>query len=142
MARPGELASTPTRRFHSEVLIYGGLAASLFLGGVIYGVWSHEPAGTILLVLTGAFSGTIAAYLAMQDRLERTTARADTVDAPPPEEDQFLPHASIWPFEMGAGMALAFTGIVLGWAILVPGVLLLLHSMIGWIAQSRRRSNR
>jgi hypothetical protein len=31
---------------------------------------------------------------------------------------------------------------VLGWAFLVPGLVLLTHSVIGWIAQSRRRSNR
>jgi hypothetical protein len=142
MARPGELASTPTRRFQAEVLLYGGLAGFLFLGGIIYGVWSREPSGTVLLLLTGVFAAIIAGYLGLQDQLERTTARAGTSEEQPPEEDQFLPHASVWPFEMGAGMALAFTGVVLGWAILVPGVVLLVHSMVGWIAQSRRRSDR
>jgi hypothetical protein len=142
MARPGDLASTPGRRFSSEVLIYGGLAVALVLGGVVYGVWSSEAAGTVLLTLTGVFAGIVAGYLALQDRLDRTTARAPTTDAADLEEEQFLPHASIWPFEMGVGMTLGLTGIVLGWAILVPGVVLVAHAIGGWISQSRRRSPR
>ena len=142
MAQPGELASTPKRRFHTEVVLYTGLSGFLIVGGVIYGVLSDEAAGTVLLILVGVFAGIVAGYLAFQDRLERTTARAATEGEPAPDDDQFLPHASIWPFEMGAGMATTLTGMVLGWAILVPGLVLLAHSIIGWIGQSRRRSNR
>jgi hypothetical protein len=78
----------------------------------------------------------------LQDRLERRTARAGTTESGPHEEEQFLPHASVWPFEMGAGMALTGTGVVLGWAILVPGLVLLVHAIAGWIIQSRHRSPR
>ena len=67
--------------------------------------------------------------------------RKPEYDVPESDDDLFLPHASIWPFEMGVGMSMAFTGIVLGWAFLVPGVLVLLHSIAGWIGQSRRRSS-
>jgi hypothetical protein len=142
MAQPGELASTPQRRFYSEVVIYGALAVFLALGGIIYGVWSGEATGTILLVLTGVFAAIVAGYLGLQDRLEKTTARAETVESGPVEEEQFLPHASVWPFEMGAGMALTGAGVVLGWAILVPGLVLLVHAIAGWIIQSRHRSPR
>jgi hypothetical protein len=140
MAQPGELMSTPRRRFRTEVVIYGALAVFLVLGGVIYGVWSGEQAGTVLFILTGAFAAIVAGYLGLQDRLERTTARAGTTESGPVEEDQFLPHASVWPFEMGAGTALALSGVVLGWAFFVPGVILVLHSLIGWTVQSRQRS--
>ncbi len=142
MARPGELASTPKRRFHTEVVLYTALSLFLIVGGVIYGALSDEAAGTVLLILVGVFAAIVAGYLAFQDRLERTTARAVTVEEPEPEDDQFLPHSSIWPFEMGVGMATTLTGLVLGWAILVPGLVLLAHSIVGWIGQSRRRSNR
>ena len=138
--RPGELASSPRRRFHAEVVLYTALSVFLVLGGVIYGVWSGEAAGTVLLVLVGAFAAIVAGYLAFQDRLERTTARGSTEEAEAEEYEQYLPHSSIWPFEMGVGMATSFAGVVLGWAILVPGVLILVHSIIGWIGQSRRRS--
>jgi hypothetical protein len=93
-------------------------------------------------VLTGVFAAIVAGYLGLQDRLERTTARAETEESGPVEDDQFLPHASIWPFEMGAGMALTGAGVVLGWAILVPGLVLLVHAIAGWIIQSRHRSPR
>jgi hypothetical protein len=140
MAHPGEPMSTPRRRFHAEVGIYGSLAVFLAAGGIVYGVWSGEAAGTVLLVLTGVFAAIVAGYLALQDRLEKATARATPVDAEPVEDDQFLPHASIWPAEMGVGMALGLTGLALGWAFLVPGAVLVVHALGGWISQSRRRS--
>jgi Cytochrome c oxidase subunit IV len=140
MADPGELTKTPRRRFATEVAIYTALAAFLIGGGIIYGVWSREEAGTALLVLTGVFAGIVAGYLGLQDRLERRTARAGTTESGPVEEEQFLPHASVWPFEMGAGMALALSGVVLGWALFVPGVILVVHALIGWTIQSRQRS--
>jgi hypothetical protein len=139
MAPEGELAATPPRRFHAEVVLYTALSVFLILGGVVYGVWSQEAAGTVLLVLVGLFAGIVAGYLGFQDRLERTTARGSTEEAEADERDQYLPHSSIWPFEMGVGMATSFAGMVLGWAILVPGVLILAHSVVGWIGQSRRR---
>jgi uncharacterized membrane protein YfcA len=140
MSRAGDRMSTPRRRFRTEVAIYVALAVFLVLGGIIYGVWSGEQAGTVLLILTGVFAGIVAGYLALQDRLERRTARAGTTESGPVEEDQFLPHASVWPFEMGAGTALALSGVVLGWAIFVPGVILVVHSLVGWTVQSRQRS--
>jgi Cytochrome c oxidase subunit IV len=140
MARHGELDSSAGRRFYSDVAIFGALAAFLVLGGVVYGVFSGEASGTILLVLTGVFAAIVAGYLGLQDRLERSAARTQAPESEPVDDDQFLPHASIWPFEMGAGMALTGAGVVLGWAILVPGLVLLLHSIAGWIIQSRHRS--
>ena len=88
---------------------------------------------------SAVFAGIVAGYLAFQDRLERTTARGARRARPEADDDQYLPHSSIWPFEMGVGMATSFTGMVLGWAILVPGLLILAHSIVGWIGQSRRR---
>ena len=140
MARPGELASTPRRRFHAEVVLYTAMAVVLIGGGIVYWFVSYEAAGTVLLVLVGVFAAIIAGYLAFQDRLARTTARASTEEAEAGETDQYLPHSSIWPFEMGVGMATSFAGMVLGWAILVPGVLILAHSIVGWISQSRHRT--
>jgi hypothetical protein len=140
MAEPGEVMKTPRQRFATEVAIYAALAVFLIGGGIIYGVWSGEEAGTALLVLTGVFAAIVAGYLGLQDRLERRTARPGTTESGPVEEEQFLPHASVWPFEMGAGMALALSGVVLGWALFVPGVILVVHALVGWTVQSRQRS--
>ena len=148
MAVPGQpLPDVTSRaRFHVQVALFLALAVFLVLGGILYGILSDEPAGTVLLILTGGFAGIVAGYLAFQDRLARTAAgrqrAAPEVEAEGAEgeEEPYLPHASIWPFEMGAGLAMALAGVVLGWAVLVPGVLLLLHSVMGWIGQSRRRA--
>jgi hypothetical protein len=140
MADTDDLTARPGRRFAAEVVIYASLSAFLVLGAVIYGVWSGEATGTVLLVLTGGFAGIVAGYLGLQDRLERTRARAETTESGAVVDDQFLPHASVWPFEMGAGAALGLSGVVLGWAIFVPGVILVVHALIGWIIQSRHRA--
>jgi uncharacterized membrane protein YfcA len=147
MATPGEpLPTVPDRdRFHVQVALFVALAVFLVSGGVLYGLLSDEAAGTVLLILTGGFAAIVAGYLAFQDRLARTaagTGRAEheaEADGAEGEEEPFLPHTSIWPFEMGAGLATALAGVVLGWALLIPGVLLLGHSVMGWIGQSRRR---
>jgi uncharacterized membrane protein YfcA len=147
MAQPGELSPdvAPRARFHVEVAVFVALAVFLVSGGVLYGLLSDEAAGTVLLILTGGFAGIVAGYLAFQDRLARTAAGARRVEREiaeegAGEEEAYLPHASIWPFEMGAGLAATLSGVVLGWAILVPGLVLLVHSILGWIGQSRRRA--
>ena len=140
MVTPGDAASRSPRRFQAEIVLYTALSVFLIAGGIIYGVWSREAAGTVLLVLVGCFAGIVAGYLAFQDRLERTMAASAPGGATEADDDQYLPHSSIWPFEMGVGMATSLAGIALGWAILVPGVLILAHSIVGWIGQSRRRT--
>jgi hypothetical protein len=148
MAEPGELVpeASPRARFRVEVALFVALAVFLVSGGVLYGILSGEAAGTVLLILTGAFAGIVAGYLAFQDRLARTAAgregagREVSEEGAEGEEEAYLPHTSIWPFEMGAGMAATLAGVVLGWAVLVPGVVLLVHSVLGWIGQSRRRA--
>ena len=57
----------------------------------------------------------------------------------PEAEEPYLPHASIWPLEVGGGMALTFCGLAMGRWILVFGLVLLVHGLAGWILQSRRR---
>jgi uncharacterized membrane protein YfcA len=146
MAQPGELApdAAPPARFHVEVALFVALAVFLISGGVLYGLLSDEAAGTVLLILTGGFAGIVAGYLAFQDRLARTAAgprRASpeiVEEGVEGEEEGY--HASIWPFEMGVGLSATLAGVVLGWAVLVPGLVLLVHSVLGWIGQSRRRA--
>jgi hypothetical protein len=148
MAQPGELApGAPSRaRFQVEVAVFVALAVFLVSGGILYGLLSDEAAGTVLLTLTGGFAGIVAGYLAFQDRLDRTAAGRERAgpegaeEGAEGEEEAYLPHASIWPFEMGVGLATTLAGVVLGWAVLVPGLVLLVHSVLGWIGQSRRRA--
>jgi hypothetical protein len=129
--------------FWAEVRIWGALAVSSAVAAIVYGVWSGEAAGTVLLLLAGGLGAIIAGFLAFQDRLQRvqTAAAAEgaSVEASP-DDEPYLPHASIWPFELGIGMTLALTGLVLGWAVLLVGAVVSVHALGGWITQSRQRS--
>jgi hypothetical protein len=118
-----------------EVALFGVLTVFLVLAGVVYYVWSDEWAGTVLLVLGGGLSGITGGYFAFQVRLER----ADLADAgePVPVEPEVPIHASIWPLEMGAGMTITCLGLVLGRFVLLFGLVLAVHSVVGWVTQSR-----
>jgi hypothetical protein len=125
-------------RLLTDVRVWVVLAVLLSLGGVVYGVWSNEWAGTALLVLVGAFAGIIGGYVAFEARFVRAPERAD---APSSESSEpYLPHQSVWPLELGAGMTLALSGFALGLWVLVPGLVLIAHSLVGWVRQSRTRS--
>ena len=134
----GDDVST-TRLSTVEFRVYAGLAVLMLGGALGYGIWtSWEPAGTALLFLgTGLFT-IVAAYLWFSERLALTEATDDDVEVPEAEEP-YLPHASIWPLEVGGGMALTFCGLAMGRLILAFGLVLLVHGLAGWILQSRRR---
>jgi hypothetical protein len=138
----GDDVST-TRLSTVEFRVYAGLAILMLGGALGYGIWTRwEPAGTALLFLgTGLFT-IVAAYLWFSERLSLTEAAAtyggDDVEVPEAEEP-YLPHASIWPLEVGGGMALTFCGLAMGRLILAFGLVLLVHGLAGWILQSRRR---
>jgi hypothetical protein len=128
-----------TRLSTVEFKIYGGLAVLLFFGAIGYGIWADwEPAGTALLFLGTGLFAIVAGYLYFSERLGRHEAGGDDV-AVPEAEEPFLPHASIWPLEVGGGMSLTFCGIAMGRWVLIPGLILLVHGLAGWIIQSRHR---
>ncbi len=130
--------------FGVETRLYGAFAVLLFFGAVGYAIWSSwEAAGSVLLFLCAGFFVIVAGYLAFMGRLARTEAReatagpsAETVGE---DEEPYLPHASIWPLELGAGMTLALAGFALGWWIFIPGLVVTVHSLGGWLVQSRNR---
>jgi Cytochrome c oxidase subunit IV len=119
------------------------LVVALVGAGVSYGAWSNvEWSGTVLFVLTAGFVAIAGGYIALQARLHRTLG-APAGDAPDGtaehDDDLYLPHASIWPFELGTGTTLTLLGFVLGRVVLVFGLAVTAHALVGWIGQSRRR---
>lgn len=116
------------------------VVAALIAGGVVYGVWSNiEWSGTVLLLLGGGFAAISGGYLVLQARLQRhLTASSEATAAP--EEQPYLPHASIWPFALGLGATITLLGFVLGRMILVLGAAVTVHALVGWVGQSRRRA--
>jgi Cytochrome c oxidase subunit IV len=126
-AEPGDV-----RDLRFEIGLFAALTAFLVLAGVGYYLFSDEWAGTVLLILGGGLAAITAGYFFLQARLAAGDDEGD-VDEPEAETD----HASIWPLEMGAGMTVAFLGLVLGRFVLLFGLVLVVHSLVGWIAQSR-----
>jgi hypothetical protein len=133
------------RRFEhrDEIGIFGAFTLLLVGGGVVYLLWTGgEPAGTALLVLAGACTGIIGGYLAVAARAtargqERGGGGGHEQDAT--ADEPFLPHASVWPLELGAGTTLTLVGLMLGRPVLVVGALVTSHALWGWARQSRRR---
>ena len=116
------------------------LVVALVGAGVVYGAWSDiEWSGTILFVLTAGFVAIAGGYVALQARLHRTLGAPARETAGEHDDDLYLPHASIWPFELGTGTTVTLLGFVLGRVVLVFGLALTAHALIGWIGQSRRR---
>lgn len=66
-------------------------------------------------------------------------AAAHGVAMPTGEAEEYLPHASVWPFAIGLGGAGIFVGLVLGIWVTVPGVVLLALGVGGFVRQTRRR---
>jgi hypothetical protein len=127
-----------------EVVIFGVLAVANSFAGIVYGFWSRwEATGVVLFLLSAGLAMITAGYLGLQVRLARTEERAERegheAGATAGADDPFLPHESVWPLELGAGMTLALCGFVLGLWILVPGIVLTAHAMLGWTIQSRVR---
>jgi hypothetical protein len=66
-------------------------------------------------------------------------AAAHGLAMPTDEVDEYLPHASVWPFAIGVGSAAIFVGLVLGIWVALPGIVLLALGVGGFVRQTRRR---
>jgi hypothetical protein len=125
--------------FDIQARMFTGIGAFLFLISIVYGFISKEPAGTTMLVLAGALATLTAAYLG----LHKPPPGADVDEAADPEAEglaePWFPHASIWPFAIGAGAVLVANGILLGLWMMLPAALVLAGAVIGFSRQSRQR---
>ena len=138
-----------------ETRVFLLMAAFGAIVAAIYWFVSFEPAGTILLAGFGVATGVIAARLAADPaskRLRRRGAadRAAVGGSPAAEVDSSgggtrgierpfldesgrLPDATIAPFAVGLGVALAATGFVFGLAPVVVGLLPLAWGAWTWL---------
>jgi hypothetical protein len=138
-----------------ETRVFLLMAAFGVLVAVIYWFVAYEPAGTVLLAGFGVATGVIAARLAVDPaskrmRKRRAGGRAAAgapgptevdasgggtrgVERPFLDESGRLPDATIAPFAVGLGVALAATGLVFGLAPVVVGVLPLAWGAWTWL---------
>ena len=133
--------------------VFLGIGALVLVLGVIYWATAYEEGGTVMLILAGALSVWIGAYLWLRVRAESATEvraeaaaeRAAAQGAAAPghgvaeEGEYYLPHASAWPFAIGLGAATLANGLVLGLWVIVPGAALMALGIGGFVRQSRRR---
>ncbi|MGH9184649.1 MAG: aa3-type cytochrome oxidase subunit IV [Acidimicrobiales bacterium] len=112
--------------------VFGGISAFLVVVTGVYWFTSYEDAGSVMLLLAAALAGLTATYLRVQERKLATSE-------PAAEHGEYQPHASVWPLGIGVAGFLMANGLILGVLFLVPGLLVLAASVVGFAAQTRRR---
>lgn len=120
-----------------EAWIFLGVGAAVLVLFAVYAATSGEEAGTTMLLLTAGLGALAGGYLLFQSR--RTPDPAAVGGNRQVPEEAYLPHASIWPLGVGAGLVVMANGLALGAWALVPGAMLLVASVWGYARQSRRR---
>ena len=113
--------------------MFAGISAFMAVIGIVYWFASYEPAGTVMLALASALAGLCGLYLRVE------LGRAEPA-AEPDDEEQYLPHSSLWPFGIGLGVLLAANGAIVSLTFAIPGVVLLMFAVVGFVGQSRRRA--
>jgi Cytochrome c oxidase subunit IV len=133
-------------------LVIGAGVGSL---GVIYWATAYEEAGTVMLIVATILALWVAVYLWLRERHVEAGDRAALAPAGAADEaeeadaagslagehaaEQYLPHASVWPFAIGLGAAALGVGLVLGLWVAVPGLGIMALGLGGFIRQTRRR---
>jgi hypothetical protein len=116
------------------------LAVFLLVMAIVYGLWSHETAGTTALFMAFGLSVMVGYYLAFTARRVDTGAQdrpdADVADDAG-ELGFFSPHS--WqPLALAIGGALAFLGIIFGWWLMYFSAPIILVGIFGWVFEYYR----
>jgi hypothetical protein len=106
------------------------LAAFLLIAGTVYGLTSHEPAGTSLLLVASAtfwFLAFVARHVARQE--------ADQLGR---EEDELHIGPTIWPFGFAISAVIIGLGVIISPWILIPGAVAFVLCAAGWLRDVAR----
>src|SRR5665213_2082828 len=124
-------------RFEAIFLLFLGIFGAIV--AIVYGIWSHEWAGTAMLCgfsLLGLFPG---GYYFWWSR--RVGLRAEDNDHAELEEGAgvvgYFPSSSIWPFVFGVGAALVAISLVFGFWTALPGFFMVISAVFGIVSESR-----
>lgn len=137
-------SARPARRsekgYRVEAWVFLGVTGFFGLVDIVYFFWSHEKAGSVMLILTvflGFLPGTYLFWWGNQmkprpEDLPHASQEdgAGTIGA--------FPTSSIWPFVMGLGLAFTALGFVFGiwWGILGFGIVV--SALLGYTMETRR----
>jgi hypothetical protein len=116
------------------------LSVFILAVAIVYGLWSHEAAGTTALFMAFALSVMIGYYLAFTARRADTGAqdREDAEVADDAGELGFFSPHSWQPLFLGIGGALAFTAVVFGWWLFYFSLPVILIALWGWVFEYYR----
>ena len=123
------------------------------LAGAVYWLVSRDVAGTILLaglaVATLAFAGAAIAFAGASGGapaggilawLNRAIGFHESPDAPPPLEGgpELIALSSAWPIVTAGAAVVIGLGVIFGSWLTLPGVVLLVIGLFGWVTQLDR----
>jgi hypothetical protein len=119
--------------------LFGGVGVFIVLIALLYWFVSYEHAGSTLLALAAVLALMTAAYVAWPRKGHETAEDEHLEPGHDPHDGVWFPEASIWPFAIGAGMALIANGLLLGRWLVIPAAVFLAWSIAGMIRQGRHR---
>jgi uncharacterized membrane protein YfcA len=119
--------------------VFLAVGAFVLVLGAIYWATADEESGTVMLIVAALLALWIAAYLWLRVRRASAEPGEAVTGERPGEMVHYLPHASVWPFAIGVGAATLANGLVLGMWLIVPGALVMVLGIAGFVRQTRRR---
>ena len=144
-----EMGTEPRTGPPTEAVLFIGIGVFSAIIGMIYAMTTSfsgqglEPAGTAVLLGTGAFAMWFGVFLLRVrdiqedvEELEELRVAGDRAAA----DSLYLPSHSIWPLGLAVGVSLMLAGVVLGLWVLIPGAALFVQSLVGFAHQTRTRS--
>jgi hypothetical protein len=113
-----------------------GFAAFLLVAGTVYYASSQEWRGSVMLIVLSI--SFLYAGLIFRGALRRASAAA-TPQAMAEEELEPVVGPTIWPFVISLAAILVVVGAVVVRWVLIPGVILLIGSAVGWFGDIRQQ---
>jgi hypothetical protein len=107
---------------------------------VIYWLWSHDPTGTTALALTVGLAGLVGFYLLFTGRRigERPEDDKEGEIAEGAGELGFFSPHSWWPLYAALAAGTAALGVVIGWWLVMIGMLAVILAAIGFVFEYYR----
>ncbi len=126
----------------TEGYVFAGLGAFFVVITTIYWFTSYEDAGSTLLLTTVGLGAIPGAWLIWISRRHppRLEDRSDATIAEGAGRIGSFPESSVWPLGFAGGLSLVALGLVFGVWLAIPGLLVMLISIIGAILEGRRGS--
>jgi hypothetical protein len=123
-----------------EAKLLLGLGLCFLLMGIVYWFWSHENAGSVMLVASGGMGFLPGSYyLWWSNRMrERASDRDDATIAEGAGVVETFPGSSIWPFRLGMGTFCIALALVFGTWFGIPAAGLIIWALLGAVNESRR----